>query len=102
MVIASDFDPEFEREHGCTEVEWQRWMPAAVRSHALEMTGPQAARVDIGSGFLHLSWSTLPPLQIAHISMPRLAMRYRFENVDAPARREFMRYFDLYMHRGGG
>ena len=45
MVIASEFEPEFEREHGCTEGEWQRWLPAAVRGHALEMTGPQAARV---------------------------------------------------------
>ena len=102
MVIARNFDPAFDREHGCTEAEWQRWLPAAVRSHTLEMTGQQAARVRIGGGELQLAWSTLEPLRIALISMPRLAVHYRFGNVDAPARRDFMRYFDLYMHRGGG
>ena len=29
-------------------------------------------------------------------------MHYRFENVAAQDRCEFMRYFDLYLHRGGG
>jgi hypothetical protein len=29
-------------------------------------------------------------------------VRYRFDGVPAAARREFMRYFDLYTQRGGG
>jgi len=29
-------------------------------------------------------------------------MHYQFNEVDDAARSEFMRYFDLYMHRGGG
>ena len=31
-----------------------------------------------------------------------MAVRFRFEGVDAPARQLFMRHFDLYMQRGGG
>jgi hypothetical protein len=56
----------------------------------------------VGGGRLHLQWTVLPPRRIALLSMPRLAVRYRFEGVDARARREFMRYFDLFTHRGGG
>ena len=92
----------FTREHGCTEVEWLRWLPGAVRDHAFELPRPGTAHVFIGSGVLHLSWQALPPRQIALIRMPRMAVSYRFERVEAPARNEFMRYFDLYLQRGGG
>jgi hypothetical protein len=34
--------------------------------------------------------------------VPRLGVSYRFDGVDTEARREFMRYFDLYTQRGGG
>jgi hypothetical protein len=34
--------------------------------------------------------------------MPRMAVAYRFEGVDADARSRFMQYFDLYLQRGGG
>jgi hypothetical protein len=92
----------FEREQGCTEAEWQRWLPGAVRGHALSQPAPGRARVDIDAGALHLSWAVLPPRQIALIRMPRMAVHYRFEAVDADARSRFMQYFDLYMQRGGG
>ena len=92
----------FEREQGYTEAEWHRCLPGAVRDRPLAYTGPGRAVVDIGTGTLALSWAVLPPRRIALISMPRLAVRYRFDGVDADARREFMRYFDLYTQRGGG
>ena len=40
--------------------------------------------------------------QIALIRMPRLLMSFRFDGVQAPDRQSFMRYFDLYMLKGGG
>jgi hypothetical protein len=92
----------FEREHGCTEAEWLRCLPGAVGPHALLALGPGAAQVRIGAGSLHLHWTALPPRRIALVTLPRMAVRYTFDHVDAPARGEFMRYFDLYMQRGGG
>lgn len=104
----------FEREHGCTDAEWRGWLPGAVGPHALSVPGgeggrdapggPGAARacIALAQGRLHLAWQTLPPRRIALISMPRMTVRYRFEGVPPEARQAFMRYFDLYMQRGGG
>jgi hypothetical protein len=49
-----------------------------------------------------LRWTVLPPRQIAMIRMPRMAVVFAFDAVDDAARAAFMRYFDLYMQRGGG
>ena len=106
MAVAAEIPVAFEREQGFTESEWHRCLPGAVGPHALALLAPGQARVsltpDRGGGWLHLSWVVLPHRRIALLSMPRLAVHYRFEAVDAAARREFMRYFDLYMQRGGG
>ena len=93
----------FERDQGCTEAEWLAWLPGAVRGHALTLSGAGgAARVDIDGGVLDLAWHALPPRQIALVRLPRLAIRFQFTNVDEDDRQRFMRYFDLYMQRGGG
>jgi len=102
MVWNTPPDEAFEREHGCTDTEWRGWLPGAVGPHALTVQGTPAARVHIGDGHLDLAWSTLPPRRIALISMPRMTVHYRFVGVPAAARQTFMRYFDLYMQRGGG
>jgi hypothetical protein len=91
----------FDREHGSTAAEWLGSLRGAVGTHALEL-GEGQARVRIGDGLLQLQWTVLTPRQIALMRMPRLAVRYRFSNVPPPARAEFMRYFDLFMQRGGG
>ncbi len=98
----------FEREHGCTDAEWRGWLPGAVGPHELRVRGapgaPEApeAHITLPQGSLHLAWETLPPRRIALISMPRMTVRYRFEGVGPEVRQTFMRYFDLYMQRGGG
>jgi hypothetical protein len=102
MAPPREVAPAFEREQGCTEAEWLRWLPGAVGAHRLERPGPGAAVVTVGSGTLRLDWEVLPPRRIALISMPRMTLRFGFDAVDAPARAEFMRYFDLYLQRGGG
>jgi hypothetical protein len=91
----------FEREYGCTETEWLRWLPGAVRGQPLSLTTGQA-QVVIAGGQLRLGWTVLQPRQIAMICMPRMAVTFAFDAVHAAARADFMRYFDLYMQRGGG
>jgi hypothetical protein len=99
--VQSHYPASFDREMGCTEREWLSWLPGAVREQALTL-GEAAADVDIEGGRLRLSWQTLAPRQIALMRMPRLAVQFRFEGVADDARQRFMRYFDLYMQRGGG
>jgi hypothetical protein len=99
--MQSHYSAGFEREMGCTEREWLSWLPGAVREHALALSAGQAT-VSIGSGRLLLHWQALPPRQIALARFPRLAVTFRFEDLDDAARQTFMRYFDLYMQRGGG
>jgi hypothetical protein len=92
----------FRRDHGCTLAEWRRWLPGAVGAHPLAWTGPESAEVAIGVGRLSLRWQVLPERRIALVRLPRLAVDYRFEALADGAQGAFMRYFDLYMHRGGG
>lgn len=91
----------FEREQGCTETEWLRWLPGAVRDCPLTLAD-HAATVVVGGGRLQLRWTELPPRRIALITMPRMQLCFAFEGVAPAARAAFMRYFDLYLQRGGG
>jgi hypothetical protein len=102
--VAPEIPIAFEREQGYTESEWLRCLPGAVGPHTLVLPAPGQAVVMLagGLGTMHLDWAVLPPRRIALLSLPRLAVRYRFDGVPAEARREFMRYFDLYTQRGGG
>jgi hypothetical protein len=92
----------FEREYGCTETEWLRWLPGAVRDQPLAQAAVGQAHIAIAGGALHLGWTVLPPRQIAMIRMPRMTVSFEFDAVGDTARAAFMRYFDLYMQRGGG
>lgn len=90
----------FEREMGCSEAEWLRWLPGAV-GRAVTIAAP-SVEVALGEGRLVIAWSALPPRQLGLVCLPRLLVSLRFEHVE-PARREtFMRRFDLHTHRGGG
>ncbi len=102
MAGAAGVPESFEREHGFTESDWLRTLPGAVREHALALPAAGRAEVSIATGTLHLDWTVLPPRQISLLRAPRLAVRYRFEGLDGETRAAFMRYFDLYLHRGGG
>lgn len=100
--MQANYPPRFEREHGCTEAEWLRWLPGAVGPHALDLPAPGRARVVIGAGALQLDWTALEPRRIAQVSFPRMRVRFVFESVADDERVAFMRHFDLYMQRGGG
>jgi hypothetical protein len=99
--MQSHYAASFDREMGCTEREWLSWLPGAVRDHALVLGDGQAS-VGIEAGCLQLRWQVLAPRQIAQVRLPRLAAQFRFDAVSEEARQRFMRYFDLYMQRGGG
>ena len=96
------FYPErFERDMACTELDWLRWLPAAVGDlHWKQQT--QSAGVRIGEGALGLKWQVAPPRVIGLVSLPRLLVSFRFAGVDDTTRHAFMTRFDLYMQRGGG
>ena len=99
--MQSDYPGRFEREMGCTEAEWLRWLgPAIGECEWLREAG--GARVRIASGTLHLSWREASPRRIALLELARLHVVFVFENVGDEVRHAFMRRFDLYMHRGGG
>ncbi len=105
--MQSHYPSEFERDMGCTAAEWLGWLPGAVRGRAITLgaAGPDTARVQLDEqpdSALWLQWQPQPPRRIALITLPRLAVRFRFEQVGSEARHAFMRYFDLYTQRGGG
>lgn len=95
------YEERFEREMGCTEAEWLRWLPDAIGDHFWkQQTG--SAGVRIGDGALGLKWEVMPPRVIALVQMPRMKVSFRFAGVDEATRQAFMKRFDLYMQRGGG
>jgi hypothetical protein len=97
-----DYYPErFEREMGCTEADWLRWLPQAVGAHHWKLqTG--SAGVRIGDGALGLKWQVIAPRVIGLVSIPVLRLSFRFAGVDEAQRSAFMTRFDLYQQRGGG
>lgn len=100
--MQSSYPAAFDREMGCTETELLAWLPGASGGRAVALRAGGAS-IEIGAGCLHLLWQVLPPRRIALITMPRLAVAFRFdEDVSADQRHAFMRYFDLYTQRGGG
>ncbi len=102
MAWSPPLGPEFEREHGVTEADWLATLPGAVAGHPLQVGNGQAV-VSIGAGGrLHLHWQVLPPRVIALVRMPRLQVAYRFTGLSAAEQAAFLRYFDLFMQRGGG
>lgn len=99
--MQSSYDERFERDMGCTEAEWLRWLPDAVGANHWKLQ-TQSAGVRIGDGALGLKWQVGEPRVIGLVSIPRLLVQFRFAGVDEVARHTFMKRFDLYMQRGGG
>lgn len=100
--MQSHYAESFEREMGCTEVEWLGWLPEAIGAHAWRRDGPSAqVRFDQG-GTLALSWQPGEPRVIALMRVPRLLVGFRFVGLDDAQRHTFMKRFDLFMQRGGG
>lgn len=99
--MQSFYAERFEREMGCTETEWLRWLPAAIGEHHWKLQD-RSAGVRIGDGALGLKWQVGEPRVIALVRMPRLLVTFRFAGLSEAQRHSFMKRFDLYMLRGGG
>ncbi len=99
--MQASYAERFEREMGCTETEWLRWLPNAIGDlhwkHQAQTIG-----VRIGDGALGLKWQVGEPRVLGLAHLPRLYVQFRFAGVDEAARYTFMKRFDLYMQRGGG
>lgn len=103
--MATPADPDvFERDMGCTEAEWLGWLPGACGVHRLTLgdDGCTAVVELDGGGQLALHWRRLPDRRIALMRVPRLGVRFAFDGAQPAVRERFLRYFDLYMQRGGG
>ena len=99
--MQSFYAEQFDREIGCTEVEWLASVARAPANHPHQFTD-RALSVQIGTGQLHLSWQVGEPRVIALARIPRLLVHFAFSNLDDTQRLAFMKHFDLYMQRGGG
>ena len=99
--MQSSYAERFEREMGCTETEWLRWLPAAIGEYHWKLLD-RSAGVRIGDGALGLKWQAGEPRVIALVRMPRLLVTFRFAGLSEAQRYSFMKRFDLYMLRGGG
>jgi hypothetical protein len=99
--MQSSYAEYFERDMGCTQAEWLRWLPEAIGAHPWQPT-EQAAQVQVGDGQLQLNWQPAAPRMIGLVRMPRLLVSFRFSGLDDAQRHAFMKRFDLYMQRGGG
>lgn len=85
----------------CTAAELRERLPEACGGRQLELMA-QRAEIALGDGKMLLQWRTLAPRRIALLSVPRLAVSFRFDGVDEAARQQVMRFFDLFTQRGGG
>jgi hypothetical protein len=99
--MQASYNERFEREMGCTEADWLRWLPEAIGDKHWKQQS-QSAGVRIGDGALGLKWQVSEPRVIGLVSIPRLLVQFRFAGVDETARHTFMKRFDLFMQRGGG
>jgi hypothetical protein len=99
--MQSCYPARFERDMGCTEHEWLGWLPAAMGEVEWQRDGA-GARARLQTGELRIEWQAASPRAIALVRIPRLCVRFVFDRVSDAERHQFMKRFDLYMHRGGG
>ena len=99
--MQSSYPACFERDMGCTELEWLGWLPAAMGEVAWERQGAVVQAV-LHDGRLRIEWRAQAARAIALMRIPRLWVRFEFIEVPQEERYRFMRRFDLYMQRGGG
>jgi len=90
-----------DREMGCTREEFLRWLPGATRHAPARIEGDEVS-LSVGGGRVQISLSERAPRRIALLSLPVLAVRFRFVGLEEAARQAFLAHFDAYTRRGGG
>ncbi len=89
------------REMGCTRDDFLRWLPGATRHAPLSLQG-DCAVVELGGAKVEISFVQAAPRRIQRVTLPVLAVEFRFSGGKRGAYRDFLAYFDLYTKRGGG
>lgn len=100
--MQSFYPVQFEREMGCTEAEWLRWLPAAMGDVAWQQQGQTVFAHWPSGGSLSIEWKAAADRQIANVRLPVLRVGFCFTDRSEAQRLVFMKRFDLYMQRGGG
>ena len=93
------------RQMGCTQAEFERWLPGATRNATIHSRQQGAAvehRITSTGGTLIITATQLPPRYIALLRLPVLQIRFHFVDMEDAMCSEFLHYFDLYTRRGGG
>jgi len=90
-----------DREMGCTRADFMRWLPGAA-GHARAAVEGDGLTLSVAGGQVQITLEDRPLRRIAQVALPVLAVRFRFQGVDAVARLEFLERFDAYTRRGGG
>ncbi len=90
-----------EREMGCTREDLLRWLPEAT-GHAPARVEGDAVVLSVAGGEVRIAARVRPPRRIGLVSLPVLAVSFRFDGLDDAAREAFLARFDLYTRRGGG
>jgi hypothetical protein len=94
-----------QREMGCTMEEFARWMPGATRGAPIvsRRKGTSALHsISVPGGSVEITVQVAPERRIAAMALPVLLVTFRFIDLDAPQRTEFLTHFDNYTRRGGG
>ncbi len=90
-----------EREMGCTREDLLRWLPEAT-GHAPARVEGDAVVLSVAGGEVRITTAVRPPRRMGLVSLPVLAVSFRFDGLDGAARAAFLERFDLYTRRGGG
>jgi hypothetical protein len=90
-----------EREMGCTRAEFLSWLPAASGHAPARAEGGEIA-LAVPGGEVRIRLAERPPRRLALLSLPVLAVRFRFLGLGEADRQAFLKRFDDYTRRGGG
>ncbi|MDB5823406.1 MAG: hypothetical protein JWR21_2110 [Herminiimonas sp.] len=105
MTGTATVPPLLQREMGCTMEEFVRWIPGATRNAPVVSCGEGSTAthtVSVASGSVQISVQAAPSRRIGAIVLPVLLVTFRFIDLDAIQRAEFLAHFDNYTRRGGG
>jgi hypothetical protein len=86
---------------GCTRGEFFAWLPSALRGAAFDVDG-DLVRSRYAGGEVRIRIAPAPERKLGLLVLPVLHVWIQFAGIDAAAREEFLKHFDLLTRRGGG
>jgi hypothetical protein len=93
-------DLRVERTVSASAAEFWRGIKAAFPDAVIEQRGIWLARH--GAVSLTVRYQCLPPLRVALLALPQLALRLEFIGGNAVEQQAMLERLDRYTHRGGG